>query len=283
MKNVELIASYWTLAGGATPHTGPEYSAFDFRDRVLAAAGAGFKGVGLWHADVEHILESYSYSDMRKILEDSGIRHFELEFITGWFSEGTQRRESDRIRHLLLETAEQVGARHIKIGDFIGDPCPMDKLVEEYALLCKQAMEHGTRIIFELIPWTTPGTLQDTLSMVSQSDAPNGGFMLDLWHVHSLGIKNSEVEQLPLKYLQGVELNDGPREITGDWTDQTVNYRRLCGDGEFDIRGFLKALDNLGYEGPVGLEVLNREMRDNWSLDELVTRAYDTTMAQFED
>ena len=74
MKEVELIASYWTIAGGATPHTGPEYSAFDFRDRVEAAARAGFCGIGLWHADVEHILGKYSYQDMRNIIEDNGIR-----------------------------------------------------------------------------------------------------------------------------------------------------------------------------------------------------------------
>ena len=40
MQNVELIASYWTLAGGGEPHTDREYSTFDFKDRVEAAAKA---------------------------------------------------------------------------------------------------------------------------------------------------------------------------------------------------------------------------------------------------
>ena len=44
-QNVELLASYWTIAGGAMPHTDKEYSPFDFKDRVEAAARAGFKGV----------------------------------------------------------------------------------------------------------------------------------------------------------------------------------------------------------------------------------------------
>ena len=43
-NNVELLASYWTIAGGALPHTDREYSPFDFQDRAEAAAKAGFKG-----------------------------------------------------------------------------------------------------------------------------------------------------------------------------------------------------------------------------------------------
>lgn len=44
MKNVELVATYWTLAGATHPHPETEYSSFDFEDRVVAAAKAGFKG-----------------------------------------------------------------------------------------------------------------------------------------------------------------------------------------------------------------------------------------------
>jgi len=46
-QNVELLTSYWTIAGRAEPHTDKEYSPFDFADRVAASARAGFKGVGI--------------------------------------------------------------------------------------------------------------------------------------------------------------------------------------------------------------------------------------------
>ena len=55
-KQVQLVASYWTLAGGAEPHTDHEYSDFSFQQRVRAAAEAGFSGFGIWHADLEHTL-----------------------------------------------------------------------------------------------------------------------------------------------------------------------------------------------------------------------------------
>jgi len=284
MKSVELIASYWTIAGGAVPHSGPEYSAWDFKDRVEAIARAGFKGLGWWHADLEHTLEKYSYQEIKQILADNGMKYLELEFIIDWFSAGENRKASDQRRKLLMEAAEKLGARHIKIGNFFDQPCPMNKLVEEFSTICKEAARRGTNIVFELIPWVTPGTLNDALTMVRTADAPNGGLILDLWHLHSLKIPNSEVEKIPLQYVKGVELNDGPAVLANDgtWVDKTVNHRQLCGKGVFDIKGFIRAIDKLGYTGPVGLEVLNKDMRDNWSLEDTVTRSFATTIAQFK-
>lgn len=284
MKNVELIASYWTIAGGSVPHTGPEYSAWDFKDRVQAIARAGYKGLGWWHADLEHALEKYSYKQIKQILGDNGIKYLELEFVIDWFAKGENRKASNKRRKLLLQAAEKLGARHIKIGNFFDQPAPMDKLVKEFARICEEAGNAGTNIVFELIPWVTPGTLKDALTMVQTAGAPNGGLMLDLWHLHSLKVANSEIEKLPLQYVKGVELNDGPAVLANDgtWVDQTVNHRQLCGNGVFDIKGFIKAIDKLGYTGPVGLEVLNKDMRDNWSLEDTVSKSFATTMAQFK-
>ena len=74
-KQVQLVASYWTLAGGAEPHTDHEYSDFSFQERVGAAAKAGFTGIGIWHADLEHTLKSNSLRDMRRILDDHAMTH----------------------------------------------------------------------------------------------------------------------------------------------------------------------------------------------------------------
>jgi len=62
--NVELLGSYWTLAGGAQPHTDKDYSPFDFKDRVEAAARVGFKGMGIWHSDLANTLKKRSLKEM---------------------------------------------------------------------------------------------------------------------------------------------------------------------------------------------------------------------------
>ncbi|MGB8542701.1 MAG: sugar phosphate isomerase/epimerase [Candidatus Acidiferrales bacterium] len=282
MKNAELLASYWTIAGGALPHTDREYSPFDFQDRVEAAAMAGFKGIGIWHADLEHILEKRSLKEMKRILDDNGIKYLELEFLTDWFMQGEQKRVSDLRKKLLLTAAEALGARHIKVGDFLSQKTPMPRLIESFAALCAEGAEHGTRILFELMPFAMIVTLQEALEMVEGANAENGGVVFDLWHLAKLGISYDEVAGIPVRFLMGVELNDGTFEAPWSLHEDTINHRRLCGEGEFDVKGFVACLQKAGYQGPWGIEVLSQELRQK-TLHELTTRSFVTTMAQFPD
>ena len=65
-KNVELMNLFWTTAG-IFPGTG-EISRFDFKDRVEAAARAGFKGIGIWHTELEHILHHRTLKEIKRFL-----------------------------------------------------------------------------------------------------------------------------------------------------------------------------------------------------------------------
>ena len=284
MRDVDILGSYWTLAGGAYPHTDHEYSVFDFKDRVEAAGKVGFRGIGIWHADLEHTLKTRPLKEMKQILDDNGIVHLELEFLTDWFMDDPERRsKSDQTRGMLMEAAEVLGARHIKVGDFFNEPCPMDKLIEEYAALCQEAADRGTGILYEFMPFSNINSLDDTLALCRGTGAKNGGFIFDLWHVIMLGITYEEIEQkLSRDDLFGVELNDGPLTVPDDLHDATVNHRQLCGEGQFNIRGFISLMDEFGYDGPYGIEVLNAELRE-MPLDEIMQRTYDTTIAQFRD
>jgi sugar phosphate isomerase/epimerase len=278
---VELIGSYWTLAGGAYPHTDREYSPFDFRARVEMAAGFGFKGIGIWHADLEHILQKRTFKEMKKILDENGIKHLELEFLTDWFLDGERKKKSDEVRKLLLEAAGELGARHIKVGDFYREPCPMPRLIDSFGQLCAEAAAVGTRVIYEFMPFCCIQTVDDAIALVKGTGAGNGGVILDLWHMVYLGIPFQDLRRLPLEHLLGVELNDGELAIPEDLHDATVNHRKLCGEGEFDVRGFIATLTDMGYKGPYGIEVLSTELR-KLPMSELISRAYKTTREQFQ-
>ena len=65
-----------------------------------------------------------------------------------------------------------------------------------------------------------------------------------------------------------------------DPIDETVNHRKLPGEGEFDIPGYVEASREVGYEGPWGVEVLSDELR-SLPIEEEFQRAYETTAAQF--
>jgi len=275
----DLLASYWTISA-AFPHTDREYSPFDFKDRVESVAKAGFKGFGIWHADLEHVLQRRSLKEMKQILDDNGIEHVELEFLSDWFLEGERKKQSDARKKMLLTAAEALRAHHVKVGDFFREKTPMPRLVEAFAALCKEAARYGTRIGFELMPFAMLDNLEDSLAMVEGAGESNGGIILDLWHIVKLKIPYENVARIPLKHLMSVELNDGTFEAPWTLHEDTINHRRLCGEGEFDIKNFIDSVRRTGYQGPWGIEVLSREFRAK-PLHELTQRSFSTTAAQF--
>ena len=81
-SEVELVGAYWTTSGPVEVHVGREWSLFDWRGPLRAAPSAsGFSGLGIWHADLEHQLESRTLDEMKSIFDDAGLRHLELEFL----------------------------------------------------------------------------------------------------------------------------------------------------------------------------------------------------------
>jgi sugar phosphate isomerase/epimerase len=276
-KIPELLVSYWTLAGGALPHTDLEYSPFDFKDRVQAAAKAGFKGMGIWHADLDHILERRSLQEMKKILDDHGIIHLELEFLGDWFLEGERKKQSDLQKGKLLEAAEALGAHHVKVGDFYHEKYSMAQLIESFATLCSDAEGYGTKIGFELMPFAMLDTLKDSMTMIEGANAANGGIIFDLWHIVKLNIPYEEVQRVPLKWIVSVELNDGTFVAPWSLHEDTINHRRFCGEGQFDVKGFVECIRRTGYTGPWGIEVLSQEIREK-ALEEITSHAFETTM-----
>ena len=281
-RNVELIASYWTLAGKGEPHTDKEYSSFDFKDRVEAAAKAGFKGMGIWDADLDHVRKTRTLKEMKQILDDNGMKYVELEFLRDWFLEGERKKKSDIEKKKFLEAAEVLKAHHLKVGDFYKEKYSMPMVIESFAALCAEAAEHDTKIGFELMPFGMIDTLNDSLTMIEGAGAKNGGIIFDLWHVVKLGIPYEEVSRVPLRHIVSAEINDGT--FTAPWSlhEDTINHRRFCGEGEFDVKGFLAAMEKTGYTGPYGIEVLSAELRPR-PLGETVTRAFQTTIAQFRN
>ena len=160
----ELMNLYWTTAG-VFPGRG-EISPYDFKDRVQAAAKAGFKGIGIWHTDLEHILVHRTLQEMKMILDDNGMKQVELEFLTDWFQDGGRKAESDSRKRRLLEASQALGAKHVKVGDFYNSPCSLPQTVEAFAKLCAEAEEYGARIGFEIMGCAMIDNIKDAAAMV---------------------------------------------------------------------------------------------------------------------
>jgi sugar phosphate isomerase/epimerase len=276
MFDEDLLATCWTTAGDAAPLRGDERSPVPLRERIEAAAAAGFRGMGLLHQDLATAEREYGMAGIRSMLEDNGVIHLELELLTNWWTDGPLRRESDRVRGKLLSAAEALGARHIKIGPDVSDfTWNHDRWVTEFAALAAKAQEAGTKVGLEFLPWSNIKTVHDGLRLVQDADHQAGGLVIDVWHTERAHTPPEDLAAVPLRYIIGVEISDADSGVVGTLFEDTRDRRRLCGQGSFDLEGFITALRSTGWAGPWGVEILAEDYRQ-LPVREAVARAYST-------
>lgn len=279
-QSPDLVATYWTIAGDVLPLSTPaqEASPIDFRTRVEAAQRAGFRGIGLMHSDLMNVRRSYDFATMRAILADHGMVHVEVEFLVGWLEDDPATKV---VLDELCEAATALGARHLKAGpDMQAKAWPLDYMIERFAGLCERARQAGTAVALEIMPWTNLRTIDEGLAVVAGANAANGGLLLDIWHLARGGVPYGDIAKVPLRYLRHVELDDADAEVVGTLLEDTLDRRRLCGDGALDVPAFIRAVQAIGYDGPWGVEIISVEHRRR-TLDEAARVAVDSTLAQF--
>ncbi|HEY8674044.1 MAG TPA: sugar phosphate isomerase/epimerase [Candidatus Dormibacteraeota bacterium] len=280
--DVDLLASCWTTAGNARPMRGDERSPFPLASRIATASRVGYRGFGIVHADLAADDGGDRLDEIAHLLAENGMLHLELEMLNDWFATGARRAASDAVRRDLLGAAERLQPRQIKIGGEIGGhEWPWGQLVETFADLCRQAADVGTRIAFEPMPFGQINNLVLGRRLIDDAGESNGGLILDLWHMARGGIAHASIRDLSARYVFAVEIDDADEQVRGaSLLDDTLDFRRLCGEGDQDVAGFIAAVRATGYGGPWGVEILAEDFR-HLSLEEQAERSYETSMRAF--
>jgi sugar phosphate isomerase/epimerase len=279
ISNRELLATCWTSAGNAAPDRGDEISPVDLRTRIETAAEVGWEGFGLLHADLAIAERTIGLQELRRIFDGAGIKHVELEVLPWWWTTDERRQISNERRTLLLEAAEVLGARTIKVAAE-GGGLPVDpaRFHDDFDRLAGQAGNAGTRVALEFMPMTNLATLQAGVDFVTAVGNRYGGLAVDTWHVHRGGTSYAELERiLPVEYVFVVELDDADEQVVGTLWEDTIDHRRLPGEGAFDVPAFIAAVHRAGYRGHWGVEIISEQYRQ-LPIREGLTRARTATL-----
>jgi sugar phosphate isomerase/epimerase len=170
--------------------------------------------------------------------------------------------------------------RHIKIlGDIKHSGVSIERMAEEFHTLCEEAAQVGAYVSLEVLPGANIGNLAVGRRFLELARAPNGGLLIDIWHMTRAGVPFTEIASLPLDYIKHVELNDAAAEQIGNIFEDTMNNRLLPGQGSFDIPGFLRAVESTGYAGPYGVEIFSNAFRQ-MEPEEASRRSFEATMSQ---
>lgn len=280
----DLYAAYWTLAGDVYPLGPSEISPFAIEDRIEAAARAGYKGMGFLREDLAATEDRIDLKKIRKHMQDAGLDYVQLEILADWYRDGDKRAAFDTARDDIFRMADLLGAQDIKIGPSLDDRGVADipRMRDGFGELCRAAAGHDLTIALEFMPFTNVNTVRDALAIVAGAAAPNGGLLVDSWHIDRGNIDMSEIGRIPREYVKAVEMVDADEAVVGDLFNDSSHYRRLCGEGAIDLPRFIAEVQKTGYDGCYGVEMISAAHRRNPSLDDMAQRSFDTALAQFD-
>jgi hydroxypyruvate isomerase len=129
--------------------------------------------------------------------------------------------------------------------------------------------DHGLRLGLEYVGprtlWTSARypfihTLAEMRELIAEIGRNDVGVVLDSWHWYTAGETVEDLRSLTNRDVVACDLNDAPRSVPVD--QQRDGVRELpCATGVIDLRGFLRALAAIGYDGPVRAEPFNATVR----------------------
>lgn len=259
----EFLSACWTSAGNVVPFRGIKTSPIDIRTRIETVARCGYTGFGLTREDLVVARDTMGLPTVAALLRDNGIETVQLEWISDWWASGEPRWASDEVRRDLLGAVEVLGVDNIKVGaDDDGSPASYDQLCAGFDALATEAAYVGARIGFENTPFGRIPTTEQAIQFVIDVANPNGGIILDVWHAQRGGTPYELIsDRLPLSYVVGIELDDGYATAEGPDLPDTFDNRLVCGTGAFDVPAFIRAMLDLGWTGPWGIEHMSMASR----------------------
>jgi sugar phosphate isomerase/epimerase len=103
--------------------------------------------------------------------------------------------------------------------------------------------------------------LAETRELIHEIGTGNVGLILDSWHWWQAGDTEADLRSLTPADIVSVDLNDAPAGIARN--EQQDGRRELpAATGVIDVTAFLKALQQIGYAGPVRAEPFNKPLND---------------------
>ena len=272
MISSDLVATCWTSAGRLKPLDEPEVSDLDPLERVAAVAGTGWAGMGFSQGDLAVVRDTVGFPALARAASTAGLRHVEVELASGWWldPEEVPWRET---WEMLLDASEALGSPWIKVGTTFGPPmADTTPLVDPLRRLADEAAARGARVALEPLPFAMVASVPQGADLVRAVDHEAAGLCVDFWHVFRAGTTLAELARsLDPRSVFGVEVSDADPEPCGTLFEDTRDNRRYPGRGSQDVVGFLRTMDELGYHGPWGVEILSEEHRGRPLREGLVT------------
>jgi 4-hydroxyphenylpyruvate dioxygenase len=231
-------------------------------EKLEAAAAARFDGVEIFENDLLQF--PGKPADVRRLCADLGLRIDMFQPFRDFdgVSPEQLRRNLDRAERK-FDVMEQLGTDLILVCANIAASASsdLDLRAEQMALLAERAARRKFRIAFEALAWGgAVKYYRQVWDIVQRANRPNLGVALDSFHTLALKDDWQPIKDIPGQRIFYVQLADAPWVNTDPLT-HSRHYRCFPGQGDMDVTGFVGAVLDSGYNGPLSLEIFSDECR----------------------
>jgi len=236
-----------------------------YRDRVRAAAAAGFNGIGLraenfWDAQSAGLDESA----MREIAGEHGTPVLEVEYLTGWGAEADRSAAQQDKERTVFQMARTFGVRHMNAG--LLERLPVDVITDAFGQLCDRAGDDLT-VALEFMPYSGIPDLATAWQVIQDAGRPNSALLIDVWHWARANTKPADLDRIPADRIVSVQLCDVLAEPMEPPRTESLGHRLPPGEGYGDAVGLIRILQAKGVRPSIiAVEVIS---------DDLVARGID--------
>ncbi|HEX5193227.1 MAG TPA: sugar phosphate isomerase/epimerase [Solirubrobacteraceae bacterium] len=238
-------------------------------DRVQAAVAGGFATTTMFPHDYRRARETgLCDDDILALHRDADVRLRTLDPFARWVPRWEPPADADpdrlalvscgeeeffdiaqRLRIETMTAIEPFGARH----------APAD-LASAFGDLCDRAAGQGMLVHLEFTPFSGIPDLAAAWDVVRAADRANGGLVFDTWHYFRGRRDDALLREIPGDRIFAVQINDAAASPRDPLIVDTWRFRRLPGDGDFDLAAVLEILAAKPGIGPPGIEVLSEEL-----------------------
>jgi sugar phosphate isomerase/epimerase len=244
-----------------------------FKAMELAQLG-GFEGIDLNPQEIMGLLRDRSEDEINSLMNEKGLRW------GGWALPIRLNVDEEKFLgslndlSVIAETARKLGCARAytwitPYSDELTFKENFSLHVERISAVAEVLRKHGCVLGLEFVAPKTSRLnhkyefihdMKGILDLIDAVGANNLGILLDSWHWYTSHGSLDQILSLKGSDVIYVHINDAPAGIPID--EQIDNIRRLPGEtGVIDIFGFLRALREIGYDGPVTPEPFDEKLK----------------------
>jgi 2-keto-myo-inositol isomerase len=236
----------------------------DLPGDIQAASKAGYDLIEIWAKKMESYLSQHSLSDLKGLMKQANLSPLAInsvEFIT--FNAPWEKTNTMNLIQRYVELAEGLGCPYIVL---VPSPRPRgvsDKKAHEESVrvlteIADGFKDHPVKFAFEFLgfEWCSVSTLEQDFRIVKAVNRDNVGLILDTFHFYAGGSSLGSIKKVDPRKIFVLHVNDAEKLHRAKLQDANRLYP---GEGVIPLNQIMAGLKEIGYDGPVSLEMFRPE------------------------